>query len=846
MGAKSQTIGFWYYMSLLSGLCRGPIDEFVEIQVADKQAWTGSIKGNEFSTIYKPNLFGGSKKEGGISGTFFVGMGYADQVYPPGYPGSIPDLKASIGDPNVSELRGVVSVWFDGALSAMNPYLKEWRFRVRRAMQGWHGDTPWYPEKARIVLSSDTLASMSKGTTFKTSLIGTTLTITVTKPGTVGDTITVNGSKFELVGNDEPENTENFRPGATAIVTAQKLTARMNIMSETLGIFAEVTGNVITVRVAANEDGAIHAMNPAHIIYEACTNPVWGRGLPVSKMGEDSFVYAANKFCEEGFGLCIAWYRKEDISVFIKKVCDLAGCAIYTNRETGQIDIRLIRDDYNVEDLPLFTPESGLVSIKEDTSASSSTAYNEIIGTSKSPINNLDIQARAQNLASFQAQRAIASLDQDYKGIPTKHLLGRVVARDLRANAAGLKKYVVVLDRSGWKIAPGMPFRVGDPTRGIATVVLRAGEIDDGNMVDNRITIKAAQDVFGLPETSFITPVDNAWTPPNLVAAPSEERRLIEAGYRDLYLNVGESQAQAAADGTAYIGQLALAPNPTSYQYELASKAEGEADYADRATGSFTGNATLKAAAGPLDTVLAIEEPKSFDAANVGEALLIGDEVVSFEAYDEAAGTITVKRGTADTIPQSHAAGARVWTLDDDLVSDERTYTEGETVFTKVQTRTASDLLALEDAPEDSIVLVARHERPYPPADVRVDGVSVFTLTGLHPEPVLSWVSRNRITQADHLVGHGEPVVLGEEGQTYTIRVYNADDDVLVRTVTGITELTWTYTTAMSAEDGVERRVRFELESERGGRSSWQAYRFVVEMVGGWGYNWGYNWGGGS
>lgn len=747
MGAKKQTIGYRYFMSLLSGLCRGPVDEFVAIQAADLEAWSGAITGNTLTSINKPNLFGGEKKEGGLQGPFSVWMGADNQVLP-GAQGSLPSVKGSIGGNQVSDFRGVVTVWYDGLVSAMNPYVKEWKFRVRRWSKGWWQNTPWYPEKALILM----------------------------------------------------------------------------------------------------EDGRVKAMNGAHIIYECCTNPQWGRGLAADKLDENSFIYAANTLCAEGFGVCLAWYRKEDIDVFISKVCDIIGAVLYTDRETGKIVLRLVRDDYNVNDLPLFTPTTGLLEIREDDSGSAETAYNEVIGTGKSPIDNKEFQVRAQNLAAFQSQQAVNSMDQDYRGIPTKELLSRVVLRDLRANAVGLKKYTVVLDRRAWRIAPGMPFRISDPTKGIENVVLRAGEIDDGQMLDGKIQIKSVQDVFGLPTTSYVVPTEPGWTPPPTTALPAPESRLIEAGYRDVYLIAGSGDAETAPLDAAYIGQLAIAPNSTSYQYDLATKADGEAEYDVRATGSFTGNAKLASDITPTQTEIVITDPQSFDADNVGQALYIGDELVRLDAYNEGTLTITVARGVADTIPQAHAAGARLWTIDDDLTNDGRVYTEGETVYSKVLTLISSDALALEDAPEMSVALVGRQGRPYPPADPKVDGDSIFSGSDVdHPEPVITWSSRNRITQADQLIGHFEPSVGGENLQHYNIRVYAPDDlDTPLREVLDIDGLTWTYDATMQGEDGNPSTVIIELESVRGDVVSWQKHQFTVIISGGWGYNWGFNWGGGS
>lgn len=79
-GGGDQIIGYRYFMSLLMGLCRGPVDEVTEIKVSGRTAWTGAVTENTNTEIDAGNLFGGDDKEGGIDGTLFVAMGASDQV----------------------------------------------------------------------------------------------------------------------------------------------------------------------------------------------------------------------------------------------------------------------------------------------------------------------------------------------------------------------------------------------------------------------------------------------------------------------------------------------------------------------------------------------------------------------------------------------------------------------------------------------------------------------------------------------------------------------------------------------------------------------------------------------
>lgn len=760
MGAKKQTIGYHYLMSILCGLFRGPVNEIIEIKVGDKTAWTGSVTNDAMQTINRPDLFGGEKKEGGIQGAFRVFMGAKTQVLPgaanynlgkPVGSGTLGDVQSAIGG-LVSEFRGAVTFWFDGIVTSINPYPKEWKFRARRSTSGWFNNDPWYPAKAKITLAS----------------------------------------------------------------------------------------------------GMIHAMNPAHIIYECVTNPEWGRGLPASEINESSFIYSANTFCDEAFGLCIIWYRKEEIESFIQTVLDHCGAVLYTDRETGLLTLRPIRADYDVADLPVFGPDSGLLDIVDDDSGSQTDNYNEVIVTAHDPITNKDFEMRANNTAAWQENGAANSLAVSYKGLPTPELAGRVAGRELKVHTSGLKNFKVILDRRGWRIAPGSCFVVQSPKRGIGSIVLRAGEIADGTLVDGKITIKAVEDVFAMPNTSLITPVESSWSPPASEAAPASALKLTEASYRDVYLDQGQTEAEGMTDTDALIMQLAAAPNATTTEYDLWTKAEGEADYEERKQGFFTGTALLADDLGPLDTTFVVASDIDFDANNVNQAIMVDDELMLLTAFDGTTKTATVQRGTGDTVPAPHTAGARLWTVDDDGVSDERLYGAGETVYTKVLSRTSSDRLTLAEATEQSIELVGRQARPYPPGDFKIDGDYGVLFTGPghpdsaeHTEPVLTWAHRDRILQADQLIPHEAASVGPETGTTYTVQVYDgADGTTLLRTESDIDATTWTYTSVMQGEDGDPPNVYIELESSREGLASWQKYRAYVLLTSGYGYGYGLNYGG--
>lgn len=163
-GKNSQIIGYKYYMSMLMGICQGPIDALTNITVGDQDAWDGSMTDESSIYINKGNLFGGQKGEGGVVGTLRSLFGSASQTVPS-------NIKNTIGsDAGVSDMRGIASVWFDGQVCAMNPYPKQWKFRVNRRMSGWDGPV-WQPSLCEIDLTSTvSVESVDNGgtSTYKT------------------------------------------------------------------------------------------------------------------------------------------------------------------------------------------------------------------------------------------------------------------------------------------------------------------------------------------------------------------------------------------------------------------------------------------------------------------------------------------------------------------------------------------------------------------------------------------------------------------------------------------------------------------------------------------------------
>ena len=263
-GGGRQVVGFRYIMGVHSGCSRGPVNEFCEVRVGELEIWSGAVSSNDTIELNAPDAFGGDEKEGGIVGNLDVLMGADDQVVPSGI------AENMTGD--VPNWRGALTTFFYGQVGSNNPYPKAWKFRLRRSTAGWDNDDPWYPEKALIILATDAMVTL----TF------------IAQPGDE-EYIIINDLRAYF-RTEEHTLTYDVTIGDSVEATVTNFADMVNFYSIELGVTAVATGNVVELRGLDNimpvvetpfgwatniaAGGDIHAMNPAHIVYECVTNPV--------------------------------------------------------------------------------------------------------------------------------------------------------------------------------------------------------------------------------------------------------------------------------------------------------------------------------------------------------------------------------------------------------------------------------------------------------------------------------------------------------------------------------------------------------------------------------------------
>ena len=815
-GGGGQVAGYRYYLSMLMGLCRGPVDAIVAIKADVLDVWRGSITDNSTVQIDQPNLFGGDTKEGGIQGPLIAMFGAEDQ-----------DIS---GTPVQSVVLGrtVTTILSVGDRLVLGAPSEGTTVTSTTATFGT-------PPATYVTTVTSVVVDGATTSTTVVSVDGGPPTTTVTETETINLMSMLRGVTSLFFNGLICSN--NPYPKAWSIRVQRALKG-----------WAGGTAWYPAEAIIALQDGfgnSIAAMNPAHIIYECLTNPVWGRGLSPAGLDEPSFISAANTLCREQFGLCMAWSRATELGDFLQTVFNHIGAALYVDRTTGLLNLRLIRQDYNPADLPVFDYSSGLLQITDDTTTAVDNSHSEIIVNWIEPVTNSKRQTRVQNLAGVIAAQTMASTTIDYLGIPTASLAARAAQRDLMMQGSGVKRYTLKFDRRGRKINPAGVFRINVPDRNISNMVLRAGNVSEGPITDQTITVVAIQDVFGLEATTYLAEPERAWVPPSRAIYQILIRRIDEMNYRDtVRLLSAASLALVPVDSGEPVA-VATQPSPLSVGYELDTAGAGE-DYVAHGRFGWTPSVVLSEDIGYYDTDLTITPGGSlYSLAPVGSIAWLDAECVEVTAYNIFAGTMSIGRGCVDTLPVPHSAGSRIWFPELAASADGREYTVGEVVRSKLRTTTNSATLALIDTPEDALTIVGRQGMPYAPGAFQINGTRFAEVTSAIGDIVFTWADRDRITQSDHILVHEDVSTGPEAGVTYTTRIIDPATATVLRTTTGIATNTWTYDTAMATADTPGSHITVELEAVRDGIASFQHYDWTfVRILTGYGNAYGLSYGG--
>jgi|GEM_PF-2925662 len=520
-------------------------------------------------------------------------------------------------------------------------------------------------------------------------------------------------------------------------------------------------------------DNTIKAMNAAHILYEAQTNRIWGRGFSASQLDLDSFKSVADQLFTENFGICLAWRRQENLNEFIQQIINQIGAAMFVDRTTGLWKLVLIRDNYNVANLDSYDYSNGLLSVEDDNNSSTDVVTNLSFVTYRDPITNQDLQIRAENLAAIQKHGAIQE-SKTYSGIPTANLAGRIAARDMKIAQSSLKRFKLVFDRHAYLIQPASVFKISLPERGIESIVVRAVRVEHDNVTNGKITVTVVQDVFGLPSSNYIKEQPNLWQPPSSQPLPIVNQTLYEVPFAELLSDFTVQQLQQMSN-QAYVGVVAEQPGSLQLDFTILGKVQNETAFENLGTGDFSFVSAFTTAIPQTAQAVTCTLTKVINKnVQVGDRAFIDHEIVRIESIDRTTNSMTLARGCIDTVPMPHPATALIKVFSNVSNVANRLFYSDDHVNFKMITRTSQGELNTASATAINLTLQQRLARPYPAGNVQVNGQYFPSQTT--GDINLNWQHRNRLLQTGRIPSFNDVTTSAEENTAYNFRVFDSEN----------------------------------------------------------------------
>lgn len=545
-------------------------------------------------------------------------------------------------------------------------------------------------------------------------------------------------------------------------------------------------------------------MNPAHIVREVLTDPDWGMGYNESDVDDTSFASAADTLYSEGMGMSLLWDKQQQLSDFLATVLRHVDGSLYVDRTTGKFVLKLARGGYDLSTLPVLDEQSidRVTDFKRSTVAE---LTNQVSVTYWDKTTGKNNSVTVQDIALTAQQGATVGTTVQYPGFTKGAIASRVASRDLKALSTPLASATLYVNRKAATFNIGDVFKFSWEEYGVSQLVMRVTNIELGELTNNMVKVSAIEDVFALGSAIYAPPPPSEWENPFGAPTAMAHRVLTESPYYLLARGLGDSQAAALEPTATYV--LVGGAKPGGGAISAQVYIDEGAGYVQQGVVNFAPTAVLQATYGPGDTVLSIAGGADLDLVEPGDIGTFGVGASNarewFQVVSVSDTVLTVKRGMLDTVPlPSLASGTRVlfYGEGDYLTDVPVEYALGEAVSARMLPTTGQGTLDLASAPTDTLTMVARQSKPYPPGQLRLNGASYpVSISG---PLVVTWAHRDRLQQtAQALIDQGAASVGPEAGTTYTLRLYG-NGDVLRRTVTGLTGTSYSWTTE-SADSGL-------------------------------------------
>lgn len=571
----------------------------------------------------------------------------------------------------------------------------------------------------------------------------------------------------------------------------------------------ELANAIISV---LNSSLTIRDINPAHILRECLTNKEWGYGYEDEDLDDASFISVADKLYSENFGLSYFWEDDSTLDTVVNKVLDHIDGVLYVNRANLKWTLALVRNDYDVEDLIELRENVEVVSISNYKKPQFFDLVNTVTVNFYNSQNGGNGSMSQSNAALFLQQGKRIAKTIDYPMCCRAGLAAVLLQRELDIRSNPFSQCEVLATSAAKNLRRGSVFKLTHSRYNYNQTVMRVSEISYGDGKTKGIKIQCIEDRFALPQSAGVEVQPPIVEPPASIA-PLENRMVMEEPYAMLISRLGQSVIDQQLTADPSLGFFGASAARASGALTAEIHTDNGSGYEQVAMLDFCPYGELGSTVSDTETEFLFTNTQDLDELGNSRLFQIDSEIMAFTALDISTGAATgILRGLFDTLPTMHAAGASAFFFEDYFDGGVEQYVDGEAIDVKLLPTTPQGKLPLVLAPVDTLEFVGRAARPYPPANLKVNGMRpvVGDLTG---EVEVTWNHRDRLGQADQFVDWYEGDVGPEVGVTYTLRVRTVAGNVLIHEETDIDSNSANFEVeftgnikveALSVRDGIE------------------------------------------
>lgn len=258
-------------------------------------------------------------------------------------------------------------------------------------------------------------------------------------------------------------------------------------------------------------------MNVAEAIYQIMVDPWRGLSIDTGDIDIPTLISVGLVLHAEQNGCSVLVTSESDGKRLITELLRQIDGIMYQDPDTGKVTISLIRNDYVINDLPMFD-ENDILEVKSFTRTSWDEVQAQVKVTFPQRESESEAVAISQDMAVVATIGRLRSVTLGFPFVYDPTLANAIASRERSQRSVPLFRATLEVNRNANSLRPSQPFRFSWPDYGIIDLVMRVQRFDLGSLTKGKIVIEAIQDRFALSDVVFANPQASSWA--NVVYGP--------------------------------------------------------------------------------------------------------------------------------------------------------------------------------------------------------------------------------------------------------------------------------------------------------------------------------------